>query len=41
MLPQKILFCTDFSDNSKPARQLAMDYAKALGAELTILHVIN
>jgi nucleotide-binding universal stress UspA family protein len=41
MLPQKILFCTDFSDNSKPARQNAVDYARAFGAELIILHVIN
>ncbi len=41
MLPQKILLCTDFSDNSKPARQHALDYAKAFDAELVILHVIN
>jgi universal stress protein A len=41
MLPQKILLCTDFSDNSKPARQHAMDYARAFNAELMILHVIN
>ncbi len=41
MLPQKILLCTDFSDNSKPARQHAIDYARAFDAELTILHVIN
>jgi universal stress protein A len=41
MLPQKILLCTDFSDNSKPARQHAMDYARAFDAELMILHVIN
>jgi universal stress protein A len=41
MLPRKILLCTDFSDNSKPARQHAMDYARAFDAELMILHVIN
>lgn len=41
MLPQKILLCTDFSENSKPARQHAMDYAKAFDAGLVILHVIN
>ncbi len=41
MLPKKILLCTDFSDNSKPARQHATDYAKAFEAELTIFHVIN
>jgi len=41
MLPKKILFCADFSENSVPARQLAVDYAKAFGAELLIIHVIN
>jgi universal stress protein A len=41
MIPKKILFCTDFSDNSLPARQCALDYAKAFDAELTIIHVIN
>lgn len=41
MLPQKILLCTDFSDNSKPAGQHAMDYSGAFDAELIILHVIN
>jgi universal stress protein A len=41
MLPKKILFCTDFSENSEPARELAVDYAKAFGAQLLILHVID
>ncbi|AFM24653.1 universal stress protein [Desulfomonile tiedjei] len=41
MLPKKILFCADFSVNSLPARQLAVDYAKAFGAELLIIHVID
>jgi universal stress protein A len=41
MTPKKILFCTDFSNNSEPARTLAVDYAKAFGAELLIVHVID
>ncbi len=41
MLPKKILFCTDFSENSEPARELAVDYAKAFGAQLLIVHVID
>ncbi len=41
MVPKKILFCTDFSDNSRPARELAIDYAKAFGAQLVVLHVID
>jgi len=41
MLPRKILFCTDFSENAEPARQLALEYAKAFGAELIIVHVID
>jgi universal stress protein A len=41
MLPKKILFCTDFSENSEPARDLAVDYAKAFGAQLLIVHVID
>jgi hypothetical protein len=27
MIPKKILFCADFSENSEPARELAVDYA--------------
>jgi universal stress protein A len=41
MVPKKILFCADFSENSEPARQLALDYAKAFGAQLIIVHVID
>ncbi len=41
MLPKKILVCTDFSDNSEPARQLACEYAKAFGAGLLLVHVID
>jgi len=41
MVPKKILFCTDFSENSRPAWELAMGYAKAFGAKLLILHVID
>jgi len=40
MLPKKILFCTDFSENSEPARQCALEYAKAFGAAVSIVHVI-
>jgi len=41
MLPKKILICTDFSENSIPARQYAIELAKAFGAELYVLHVVN
>jgi universal stress protein A len=41
MVPQKILVCTDFSENSLPARLCATEYAKAFGAELFVLHVVN
>jgi nucleotide-binding universal stress UspA family protein len=41
MLPKKVLFCTDFSDNSRPACKCAIEYSMAFGAELRILHVIN
>jgi universal stress protein A len=41
MVPKKILLCTDFSDNSQPARQLAAEYAGAFGSKLLILHVIE
>ena len=36
MRPKKILYCTDFSDNSEPARKLALGYAKDFGAQLQI-----
>ncbi len=41
MVPKKILFCTDFSENSRPAWEMAVDYAKAFDAQLLILHVID
>jgi universal stress protein A len=41
MTPKKILFCTDFSENSRPAWELAVDYAKAFEAQLIVLHVID
>lgn len=41
MVPKRILCCTDFSENSEPALRLAADYAKAFGAELIIVHVID
>ncbi len=41
MLPKKILFCADFSENSLPALNHAIAYAKAFDAELLIIHVIN
>jgi universal stress protein A len=41
MAPKKILFCADFSENSRPAWELAVDYAKSFGSQLLILHVID
>ena len=41
MIPKKVLFCADFSENSERARRLAMDYAGGFGARLAILNVIN
>lgn len=41
MIPKKILVCTDFSENSVPARVLAIEFARAFQAELLILHVVN
>jgi|UniRef100_A0A7C4EY00 universal stress protein A len=41
MLPKTILFATDFSENSTEARQYAMEFAQAFGAELIVLHVVN
>lgn len=38
---RRILFCTDFSDNSNLARIQAIEYAKAFQAELLILHVVS
>jgi len=41
MVPRKILFCTDFSENSALARRYALEYTSAFGASLAILHVVN
>ena len=41
MIPKNILFCTDFSENSSPARDIAVDYAEAFKANLSILHVLD
>lgn len=41
MTPKKIAVCTDFSENSVPARIVAIEYAKAFKSELVILHVVN
>ena len=41
MTPKKILLCADFSENSEPAQEAALGYAKAFGAELLIIHVIH
>ncbi len=41
MIPKRILLCTDFSENSLPARDCAIDYAKAFSAGLQVLHVVN
>ena len=41
MVPKKILFCTDFSKNSEPAKEAALEYAKAFGASIQIIHVIG
>jgi len=39
--PKKVLFCTDFSENSRPAWQHAVEYAQCFGAQLLILHVLD
>jgi universal stress protein A len=41
MIPRKILYVTDFSENSEPAFQLSREYARIFGARLEILHVIH
>jgi universal stress protein A len=41
MVPKKILLCTDFSENSEPARTWVLDFARSFGAGIVILHVIN
>ena len=41
MIPKKILFCTDFSENCKPAQHLACGYAKGFRASLMVVHVFT
>ncbi|MGC8659678.1 MAG: universal stress protein [Desulfomonilaceae bacterium] len=41
MKVKKILFCEDFSRNSEIAQAWALDYAKAAGAQVMIIHVIG
>ncbi len=41
MAIKKIMFCTDFSENSMSARKLAIEYAEAFGASVVVLHVVN
>lgn len=41
MATQRILFCTDFSENSLPARDKAVEYAKAFAASLAVVHIVD
>ncbi|MEW6349145.1 MAG: universal stress protein [Thermodesulfobacteriota bacterium] len=41
MPTKKIVLCTDFSENSIPAQERAIEYAKIFDAELVILHVVG
>ncbi len=41
MAVKNILFCTDFSENSVPARQMAVECAQVFQADLAILHVVD
>ena len=41
MIPRKILFCTDFSENSDAPRRLAAEYAERFNASLAIVHVVQ
>jgi universal stress protein A len=41
MVPKKVLLCADFSDNSLPAKETSIQYARAFEAELLVLHVVN
>jgi len=41
MIPKKILFCSDFSENSRGAERCAADFAKAFNSDLAVLHVID
>jgi nucleotide-binding universal stress UspA family protein len=41
MIPRKILFCTDFSENSQAAKEVAVEFSEKFDAKLIILHVVN
>lgn len=41
MIPRRILFCTDFSENSRRAGRYARLYAEAFKADLLLFHVIQ
>ncbi len=41
MRPRRILFCTDFSENSVLAGQYALDFAKIFNSGLLVLHVLK
>ena len=41
MVPKKVLFCSDFSENSEPAKKVAVEYAVAFGADLLLAHVVD
>lgn len=41
MAPEKILLCEDFSKHAQGARQWALDYAKASGSTVVVVHVIG
>ncbi len=41
MLPRKILFSTDFSENSEPAGRIAREYAETFKADIEIVYIIE
>ncbi len=41
MIPKRILYCADFSENSERAARVALSYAKTFGSDLLIVNVIN
>ncbi|MBI5251122.1 MAG: universal stress protein [Desulfomonile tiedjei] len=41
MTPNKILYCSDFSDNCRRAGRIALSYATTFGADLLVVNVIN
>lgn len=38
---KKIMLCTDFSENSDPARLMALEYARLFKASLSVIHVVD